>query len=223
MLKVGLVGITGKMGQKVLSLLNEDSECNCVCGISSGQADYNKLAGNSDVVIDFSQPRATLKAAEICSKFKKPLVTGTTGISDMSQLQSAALSTPILHASNFCISIHLLASFLKNACKMLSDFEIDIIETHHKSKKDAPSGTALFLKNSIPDRDDIEIISRRHGNCIGEHTVSLFGKDEVLTLKHEAFGRDIFARGAISVAKWIVHQKPGFYNMQDYICSLQKI
>ena len=220
-LSIGIVGLTGKMGQRVKNLLDSDDSVVCHGGVSSlsNDKDFEDIIGHSDVVIDFSHNDATELAVEICKKYKKPLVSGTTALSNrcLDAIKNAANDIPIMHASNFCVSIYLMSRFIADVAKVLPDADVDILETHHKMKKDAPSGTALFLKNSM-EKDNINMISRRCGNCVGEHIVSFFSEDEVLSINHQAFNRDIFARGAINVAKWLVNQPNGLYSMGDYVC-----
>lgn len=221
-LSIGIVGLTGKMGQRVKNLLDIDSYAICSGGVSSSSnvKDFENIVERSDIVIDFSHNDATELAVKVCQNNKKPLVSGTTALSNqcIDAIKSAANDIPIMHASNFCVSIYLMSRFIADVAKILPDADIDILETHHKMKKDAPSGTALFLKNSM-EKDNINMISRRCGNCVGEHIVSFFSEDEVLSITHQAFNRDIFARGAINVAKWLVQQPSGLYSMGDYVCS----
>lgn len=224
-LNIGVIGSTGKMGQRVDRLLRADDQTVFNGGISSQSSvnDVDKLCATSDVVIDFSHNNALESVLPSCIKNSTPIVSGTTALTDscLELINKASKNIPVLHTSNFCVSIHIIADFLKSASGMLSDYDIDIVETHHKMKKDAPSGTALLLRNSI-DKDNVSIISRRCGDCTGKHVVSFFGRGEVLSIKHEAFNRDIFAKGAIDVAKWIKSQPNGLYTMQDYICAQRK-
>lgn len=221
---VGIIGITGKMGRRLSALLANDDCFNLVSGVNtqSTESDYEGVFKNNDIIIDFSNKDATERAVSYCLDNPKPYVIGTTALSEecLKGIDKVAQKAPVLQASNFSISVNLLAELVNRAAGVLSDADIDIVETHHKTKKDAPSGTALFLKKSIgDDARGVNVISRRCGNVVGEHVVSFFGLDEVLVLKHEAFNRDIFARGAIKVAKWLLNQPPGLYSMRDYICA----
>lgn len=225
MYNVGIVGVTGKMGRRLSALLANDKCFNLTAGINSQSTEENyiSLFKNNDLVVDFSQNEASENAVRYGLEIPKPLVIGTTALSEtcLNGIELIAKKVPVIQASNFSISINLMASLIKEAADVLSEADIDILETHHKTKKDAPSGTALLLRNAIHDKGrEVNILSRRCGNCVGEHVVSFFETDETLVLKHEAYNRDVFARGAIKVAKWLLKQKPGIYTMQDYICSL---
>lgn len=224
---VGIVGITGKMGRRLSALLNTEDCFNLTAGVNtqSADCDFMNLFKNNDLIIDFSQKDGTQKTVYYCLQNPKPLLIGTTALSEecVEKIKKIAESVPVIQASNFSVSVNLLAALVEQTADVLYDADIDIIETHHKTKKDSPSGTALMLKNSIKGIEkDINVISRRCGNCVGEHVVSFFGMDEALVLKHEAFNRDIFARGAITVAKWLMQQSPGVYTMKDYIYAMQK-
>lgn len=224
-LNIGVIGSTGKMGQRVERLLRADDQAVFSGGICSKSSieDIDQLCATSEVIIDFSHNNALESVIRACIEHHTPIVSGTTALthSCLELINKASGRIPILHASNFCVSIYIIADFLKSASGMLCNYDIDIVETHHKMKKDAPSGTASLLRNSI-DKDDVNVISRRCGDCTGEHVVSFFGRGEVISIKHEAFNRDIFAQGAIDVAKWIKSQPNGLYTMQDYICAQRK-
>lgn len=224
---VGIVGITGKMGRRLSALLNIEDCLNLTTGVNtqSTDCDFLNLFKNNDLIIDFSEKNGTQKTTHYCLQNPKPLLIGTTALSEecISKIKAISEKVPVIQASNFSVSVNLLATLVEQAADVLYDADIDIIETHHKTKKDSPSGTALMLKNSIKGIEkDVNVISRRCGSCVGEHVVSFFGIDEVLVLKHEALNRDIFARGAITVAKWLMQQSPGLYTMKDYIYAMQK-
>lgn len=219
MIKVGVIGITGRMGIATHVLLSSDSSVEFVGGISSHSdlSDIDNIFNESDVLIDFSTREASLIAASLARKFKKPLIIGTTGFSDLDLqvLRDASLDAAILHSDNFSISAQLLAIFSQKASGILTDFDATIIEGHRKQKRDTPSGTAKYIAKNL--NKDPQILSIRAGTLAGEHTVRFIGEDEEFILSHRAFNRNVYARGAIKCAKWIVDKIPNFYSMVDYL------
>src|SRR5438128_413946 len=179
---------------------------------------------NCDVGIDFSHPDAITEICRSALRHNKPLVIGTTGHSQERRrtIEEAAQSLPIVFASNFSVGVNVLFWLSRKAAELLGrDFNPEIIETHHKMKKDAPSGTAKtlaeVLKAARKTKDEILIQSIREGEVVGEHTVIFTGPCERLELTHQAASREIFARGALRAAKWIVGKPPGLYSMQDVL------
>lgn len=219
MIKIGVIGITGHMGIATHLLLSSDPDIEFVGGISSHSdlADIDNIFKVSDVLIDFSTRDASLIAASLARKFKKPLIIGTTGFSDLDLqvLRDASLDAAILHSDNFSISAQLLAIFSEKASRILTDFDITIIEGHRTQKKDTPSGTARYIAKNL--NKEPQILSIRAGNLPGEHTIRFTGEDEEFFLAHKAFNRNVYARGAIKCAKWIVDKVPSFYSMVDYL------
>lgn len=220
MVNVGIIGITGRMGKAVENILENSTTkklCGGVCS-SSSESEFESVVSKSDVLIDFSNHSCITKVLEKCEKFKKPLVCGTTGLTEEEQKNMKNISKiiPIFYASNFCIGIHLLADFIEKTQKFLPNYDISILETHHKMKKDSPSGTAIFLANKV-GIDKNEILARRCGKIVGEHTVTFFGEKDKLTFSHEAFDRSIFADGSVKVVDWLLKQKSGLYSMTDFI------
>jgi len=197
---------------------------------------------DSDVVIDFSHPSAFSGVTAFCMKTKTPLVMATTGLSEtqVDALSNAANVIPVFHSANMSMGINLLIDLAKTASAFTEGlFDIEIIEKHHNKKLDAPSGTALAIADGInsalekpkthnydrtgyrKERNDNElgIHAIRGGTIVGEHTVLLAGRDEVIEIKHEAMSRDIFASGAIKAAQFIKGKPAGLYSMQDIIKS----
>lgn len=194
-----------------------------------------------DVVIDFSSPEGTRKAAETCAERGLALVTGTTGLDEEQQaaVREAARRVPVVQSGNMSLGIALLRRLVAEAATALADFDIEILETHHRHKKDSPSGTALLLGEAAArarntalseaarfgrhGRDDerkpgeIGFAVRRGGGVYGEHEVSFLGEGETVSLSHTALSRDAFARGAIAAARWVVGQKPGLYGMDEVL------
>ncbi|MEE9329185.1 MAG: 4-hydroxy-tetrahydrodipicolinate reductase [Parvularculaceae bacterium] len=196
----------------------------------------------ADVVVDFTAPEATEKFIAECVALKRPMIIGTTGISPSleTKITTAAKSIPILQSGNMSLAVNLLASLVEQAAAKLGpDYDIEIFEAHHRQKKDAPSGTALMLGEAAATGrgvklDDKAVLSRegsttpreagaigfsvlRAGNIIGDHDVWFGGQEEILTLSHRALDRNLFAKGALAAAKWLIDQKPGRYSMRDML------
>jgi 4-hydroxy-tetrahydrodipicolinate reductase len=221
--RVLLIGAAGRMGKTISDLANGDSEIHVV-----GQCDLGDpiepAMKDCDVAIDFSNANAI---AEICAaalQHRRPLVIGTTGHSQEQRrlIDETAQSLPIVFASNFSIGVNVLFWLTGKAAEQLGgDFGVKIVETHHTMKKDAPSGTAKTLAEVLKaikkTESEIPIQSIREGDVVGEHTVIFRGPSERLELTHRAMSREIFARGALHAAKWIVNQPPGLYSMQDVL------
>ena len=206
-------------------------------------ADPNELAGRGDVIIDFSSPAAVEKILPYCEAHKTPIVLCTTGLSDELNLKIVQLSrsVPVFKSANMSMGINLLAELCKRASAILGGgYDVEIVEQHHHNKLDAPSGTALMLADAINEQNDgayhyvydrsavrakrdpkeIGISAVRGGSIVGDHEVLFCGPDEVITLKHTAYSRSIFANGAINAAVYLAKKDPGLYNMNDLIAEL---
>ncbi len=195
-----------------------------------------------DVAFDFSSHVATAKFATICATSQVPMVIGTTGHTEQerSEIQRCSERVPIVMASNFSIGVNVLFLITRMVGHMLSDsFDIEIIEMHHRHKKDAPSGTAHTLAKIVAEcrgkrlddvvrngragivgprtKEEIGVHSIRGGDVFGEHTVMFAADGERVELTHKASSREAFARGAIMAARWVVTQSPGLYSMQDVL------
>lgn len=215
-MKISIVGITGRMGQEVSKLIKSEDICGGVARNTS-DGEFKEIVRNSSVVIDFSSPKATVKAAEYCAKYRVPLVSGTTGLSEteMNKLKKCSTHTPVLYASNFSIGIFLLSRLMTMSEKVLDDFDISIIDRHHNKKKDNPSGTTLFLADQL--KKTPQIVSLRVGGVSGDHICSFTGEDEEITISHRSFNRKVFASGSLKCAYWLISQKNGFYTLSDYL------
>jgi len=201
-----------------------------------------KIVDKAEVVIDFTTPQATREAVSIAYKHHKSMVIGTTGLEDevIEQIRRLAKLVPVVVSPNMSIGINLLFSLLPQVAKTLGkDYDIEIIEAHHRFKKDAPSGTAIRLAQILADakgldinkvgvygrkgltgerqKHEIGIHAIRAGDITGEHTVIFCGIGERIEITHKAHSRDNFARGAVKAAIWIVDQPPGLYDMQDVL------
>src|SRR5207244_5175920 len=213
--RVLLVGAAGRMGETVVDLASADPEIDIVAQCDLGDP-IEPAMKNCDAAIDFSHAGAIDEICRAASRHNKPLVIGTTGHSQEQRqtIEQAARSVPIVFASNFSVGVNVLFWLTRKAAELLGpDFNPEIIETHHKMKKDAPSGTAKtlaeVLKAARKTKDEILIQSIREGEVVGEHTVIFTGPCERLEFTHQAASREIFARGALRAAKWIVGRPPG--------------
>ncbi len=251
MIKVGIHGSTGRMGQMIIENLQNDSEgkIEALHAIEDFPfhvdknifitSDTEELFKRSDVIIDFTIAKGTEALLEIALEHPKPLVIGTTGLSVHQQnlLKEASLKMPILYATNMSLGVAVLNRLVELASKSLSDFDAEIVEYHHRYKKDAPSGTAITLGESLArgrdlnldevrvsgrngligerKKDEIAIMALRGGDIVGRHTVGFYNDGEFIELNHTATSRATFAKGAIKAAKWIVTQENGLYNIQD--------
>ena len=204
--------------------------------------DIESLFAKADAIIDFTLPKVTLKHAELASKNKIVHVIGTTGFNkvDEKKISLASKKAIIIKSGNMSMGINILQQVINKSSRLFNEsFNIEVLETHHKNKIDAPSGTALMLGASIAagkekKLDKVKIISKvgkrkkaqngkitfnsfRKGNIVGDHKVIFSSKDEVIELSHEALDRGIFATGAIQAVKWGVNKKAGLYSMIDVL------
>jgi 4-hydroxy-tetrahydrodipicolinate reductase len=221
--RVLLIGAAGRMGQTIRDLAQSDPEIEIVAQCDLGDPIESAMK-NCDVAIDFSHPDAIDEICRATLGDGKSLVIGTTGHSQQQRatIEETARSVPIVFASNFSVGVNVLFWMTRKAAEFLGpDFNPEIIETHHKMKKDAPSGTAKTLAEILKAAQNIQgkipIESIREGDVVGEHSVIFSGPGERLELTHRAASREIFARGALRAAKWIVGKPPGLYSMQDVL------
>ena len=219
--RVMLVGAAGRMGKTVREIAQNDPEIQ-IAGLCDLGDSIEPAMKNCDVAIDFSQADSIDEIGRAASQHGKSIVIGTTGHSQQQRktIEAAAHSVAIVLASNFSVGVNVLFWLTQKAAKLLgSDFNSEIVETHHKMKKDAPSGTAKTLAELLKAvrNSEIPIQSIREGDVVGEHTVIFRGPTERLELTHRAASRDIFALGALRAAKWIINKPPGLYSMQDVL------
>jgi 4-hydroxy-tetrahydrodipicolinate reductase len=219
--RVLLIGAAGRMGQTVLNLAQGDREIDIAAQCDLGDS-IEPAMKNCDVAIDFSQADSIDEICRAASQQGKSLVIGTTGHSQQQRktIETTADSVPIVLASNFSVGVNVLFWLTQKTAESLgADLNPEIVETHHKLKKDAPSGTAKTLAEILKAvrNSEIPIQSFREGDVVGEHTVIFAGPSESLELTHRAGNRGIFAGGALRAAKWIVDKQPGLYSMQDVL------
>jgi len=216
-----LIGAAGRMGRTVVELAGNDLEIEIAARCDLGDS-IQPAMKNCDVAIDFSNADTIDEICRAALQHGKSLVIGTTGHSQQQRktIEETAHSVAIVLASNFSVGVNVLFWLTQKAAELLgSDFNSEIVETHHKMKKDAPSGTAKMLAEILKAvrSSEIPIQSIREGDVVGEHTIIFRGPGERLELTHRAANRGIFARGALRAAKWIVDQRPGLYSMQDVL------
>ena len=216
---VCIVGASGRMGKAIAALLPAAN----IYAYSRLNADninaFIQDVQTSGGVVDISHPDNVPFALDACVKAKKPYMCGTTGLtqSHFDALKAASASIPVLYAANTSLGIAILKKAVALVSKTLGESaDITISETHHRMKKDAPSGTALELGKAT-ERSDISFTSMRGGNIPGEHTVHFFHGDETITLSHECLNRNVFADGAIKAANWLFKQPPGFYGLDNML------
>lgn len=236
MIKLAVSGALGKMGSRIIALASNDKECQVVLALERkdhpqiGQiscgglkiTDDTSQIKDTDVLIEFTSPEATMKHLGAALKYKKPFVIGTTGLDEAQKkkIKEASRKIPIIFSPNMSVGVNVLFGLVKEASgRLTKDYCINIIEAHHVHKKDAPSGTAKKIVEIIQQEscqvEDVKSI--REGEIIGNHKVVFDGPFDRIELFHSAKTRDIFAQGAIVAAKWLVKKKAGLYNMQDVL------
>lgn len=220
-IRVLLVGAGGRMGKAIAATVASDASLTIAAGLERGDSIAPAIE-SCDVVIDFSVADATEAICRACAAHQKPLVLGTTG-HDARQKESitaAARLIPIVFAANFSIGVNVLFALTRRAAELSgSEFDVDVIEMHHRTKKDAPSGTAKRLVEILRGARGGEIAAKsvRAGDIVGEHMVILSGAGERLELTHRASSRETFAVGALRAARWAIKQPAGLYNMEDVL------
>ena len=234
-------GFKGRMGQTLLACAAGMPAVQIVGQVDQGD-DLGAIIGQCDAVIEFSFHNVTTGVVELCAKHGKALVIGTTGHNDAekSQISNFKSQIPIVWASNYSTGVNTLFWLTRKAAEILGPgFDLEVVEMHHRLKKDAPSGTATTLLEILGDvrqlqlkealrhgregitgeRTDTEIgiHAIRGGDVVGDHTVIFAANGERVELTHKASSRETFANGALRAAQWLVGQKPGIYDMQDVL------
>ena len=257
MIQLAVAGATGRMGRAVLELALRDerfsiaaalSSAGCpLCGSTLLVADravpvVDRLAAPCDVLIDFTVPSGTMAWLEVCQDLELPMVIGTTGHSEeeAARIREAAAAVTIVKTGNFSPGMNVILSLLGQLTREVGDaFDIELVETHHRWKRDAPSGTALMLVDEIlaatggtRERDviigriadagsrsagQIGVHSVRMGDVVGRHEIHFSGPGETITIAHTSQSRKTFAAGALRAAAWIVGKQPGLYSMRDVL------
>ena len=189
--------------------------------------DARQAIRQGDVLIEFTAPEPTIAHLQLAQELRKPMVIGTTGLSEaqLKILHDAAKTIPIVFSPNMSVGVNVLFELAQLAAERLGTaYDVEVIESHHKQKKDAPSGTAKRLAEVLASARQqpasaIPVHAVRAGDIVGDHTVILAGPSERLELTHRAHSRDVFAQGALRAAQFIVKQKPGLYDMSDVLRS----
>jgi 4-hydroxy-tetrahydrodipicolinate reductase len=239
-MKIGIIGSAGRMGQALVDAIQADGHEHA--GGVDKDGDLAALIAVCDVLVDFSSPHGLETSLDACVSAGKPIVIGTTGLEERHHflIDDAARDIPVLQTGNTSLGVTMLAALVEQAARQLGeDWDIEILEMHHRHKVDAPSGTALLLgeaaakgravdlkDHSDRGRDgitgarkagDIGFASLRGGSVAGDHMVIFASENERIELVHRAESRAIFARGAVKAAIWLTRQKPGRYNMQEVL------
>ncbi|MCV2885948.1 4-hydroxy-tetrahydrodipicolinate reductase [Aestuariibacter sp. AA17] len=263
-MKVGILGANGRMGRVLIEAVSLDDTVtlgaavvragSAFNGVDAGElagigrmgvavrCEIDALADDIDVLIDFTLPEALMSNLSWCVQHHVPMVIGTTGLSDAqkSELANAAKSIPIVFAANYSVGVNVMLNLVRQAAKAMGDTaDIEIIEAHHRFKKDAPSGTAMAVGEAIADtlgrdltqcavygregdtgeraHDTIGFATVRAGDVVGEHTALFADIGERLEITHKASSRLTFAKGAVTAAKWLKHKPAGIYSMSDVL------
>lgn len=262
-IRVTIAGASGRMGRTLIRAVAEAADLKLVAALESpGHPDLGKDSGTlaglgdngvvlsddsltalagSDALFDFTTPAASVALADLAAQARIVHVIGTTGFAeaDLARLKAASRHAVIVKSGNMSLGVNLLAALVRQAAKVLPNYDVEIVEMHHRMKVDAPSGTALMLAEAAAEaravllashavrardghtgpREDgtIGFASLRGGTTVGDHTVILAGPHERIELSHRAEDRSIFARGAIAAARWGQGKKPGLYAMSDVL------
>jgi len=244
-----LVGCNGYMGRVVTAMASDDPTVTIVAGVDKNTQKHDNypvytspdnIIEKADVILDFSNPSALDGLLKYAITKKTPMILCATGYTQeqLAVITKASDKIPVFRSGNMSLGINLLADLIKRACTVLGeDFDIEIIEKHHRRKVDAPSGTAILLadaaadamtekpeyvyeresKRKPRDKNEIGISAVRGGTIVGVHDVIFAGQDEIIELRHTAASRDVFASGALKAAKYIINKQPGMYDMKDVL------
>jgi 4-hydroxy-tetrahydrodipicolinate reductase len=235
MIKLGIAGVCGKMGRRIYELASYDKDFEVALALEKKGTpvigkELGKIKVSSspdgvfliDVFVDFTMPEGTEVNLDYVARYKKALVLGTTGLSEaqIKKVEEIAQVVPVVFSPNMAIGVNVLFAMLPEIAKRLgSDYSVEIVEAHHRGKKDAPSGTAKKFAQILADvtRKEIPTHAIRLGDIVGDHTIIFCGNSERIEIKHQAHTRDLFAVGALRAAKWIVGKPAGLYSMQDVL------
>jgi 4-hydroxy-tetrahydrodipicolinate reductase len=246
MIKVLINGCNGRMGKVLVDEISRFPNLELSCGFDISDdgkntfpvySDIKDIKEKPDVIVDFSVPVATFNILNYAVKEHIPVVIATTGFTSeqLEEIKVSSTLIPIFQSSNMSFDINLMKKIVAEVAKKLQGTDIEIIETHHNKKVDAPSGTAILLADAINEvmdnkfeynfnrhdmhekrhQNEIGFSSIRGGNIVGEHSVMFFGEHETFEIKHTSYSRNVFAEGALKAAEFIVKQKPGYYNMDS--------
>ncbi|MFC5970454.1 4-hydroxy-tetrahydrodipicolinate reductase [Halomarina salina] len=252
-LRLAVTGATGRMAQEVVAEADERGDETLAVSRGAERVDGFEVSPADDLptllaeerpdaLVDFTDPEASVEYVAACAEAGVPAVIGTTGFSDdqLDALRRASDEVPVLHAPNFSRGVAVLTDLVERATRLLPDYDVELTETHHREKRDAPSGTANALLDAIEaeradagqdsgervhgregvaprDDGDIGVHARRAGGVRGEHEVLFAGGDESLTLAHRAGSRRVFASGALDAAEWLAGRDAGWYEFEEVL------
>ena len=249
MTRIAVNGAAGRMGRTVIETATDHEDCEVVVGVDVDAEPVDEvpvvtpeetasalLEHEPQVGIDFSVPDASLAFADACAEAGVALVVGTTGFDDegLAAIREASEAVPVLKATNFSRGIQALLGAVREATGALPGADVELVETHHNRKRDAPSGTAKTIVETVQEQRDLEptygregeapreeeeigVFARRAGGIHGEHELLLAGEHEALTLTHRAESRGVFAAGALDAATWLAGREPGWYEFADVV------
>ncbi len=211
-IKYGLIGYSGRLGREVEFLFSEKDHKL----VFTSDLDGNKKTGKPDLIIDCSLAEAFDDNIKIVQKYKAPLIIAVTGLTDdnLNTLRNLSNKFPIVQSFNFSIGVQVLLNLTEKASKMLNGWDVEITETHHRMKKDKPSGTAKMIQNILVNKD-VNISSLRLGGVPGDHSVEFGAMGETLKITHHVISRRTFAEGILKSAEFILNKKDGFYTFTD--------
>ncbi len=258
MIRVIVSGAMGRMGKMIGGLIQEAEDMEMVAGVERKEvtdktktwngtniplvSDLSEVIEKADVIIEFTNPETTVSHAKIAKKYKKPMVIGTTGLTEDEKkvIEDAAKDVPIVLSPNMSTGVNILFKLVEEVARILGqEYDVEIVEMHHHHKKDAPSGTAKRLGEIIAGawgktldevgvygrsgfvgerkKGELGILAVRAGDIVGDHTVIFAGPGERLELTHRAHSRQAFANGALTAARFVIKQKPGLYGTKEVL------
>jgi 4-hydroxy-tetrahydrodipicolinate reductase len=235
MIKLGIAGVCGKMGRRIYELASYDKDFEITLALEQkGTPVIGKELGKlrissspdglflTDVFVDFTLPEGTEFNLDYVARYRKAAVIGTTGLNQaqVQKIEEISKVVPVVYSPNMSVGVNVLFQVLPDIAKRLGpDYSVEIVEAHHKAKKDAPSGTAKKLAEVIAGvtKKEIPIHAVRLGDIFGDHTIIFCGNSERIEIKHQAHSRDLFVVGALKAAKWVFNKAPGLYSMQDVL------
>ncbi len=213
-IQYGMVGYKGRLGGEVYNLFSEKGHQL----IFSSDLDGENETGSPQVLIDCSLPEAFDNNIKLVRRFNCPFIVAVTGLSEsrINQLKQLSEMVPVVQSFNFSVGIQVLLNLTASASALLKDWDVEITETHHRMKKDRPSGTAKMIKNIFKDKD-VNVSSLRLGGIPGDHSIEFGGMGETLKITHHAISRRTFAEGILKSAEFILNKENGFYSFTDVV------
>ena len=227
-LRILVHGALGRMGQRIIACAGQAPACRVVQAIDRGDA-CTLRRGEVDAVVDFSSDEGALRAAQLAADLGAALLVGTTGLTAATRegVARTAAGVPAMIAPNTSLGVAVTRLLVAEAARLLPGFDVDIVETHHTRKLDAPSGTARSLAEAVgrglgKPMDPSRIHAIRAGDVVGDHEVTFSGPGERVTVAHRATSRDLFALGALRMARWLAAQRPGMHTYDDWFTDFAR-